>query len=311
MASHEEFPLRIESVPAASAGERRAEDSVPPAQAQGWQLVYVRTGTVEERCNDKRVVLRAGGILLHQPEETFAMRSMGEIPPEVLRVDFFCSGAAMDRFRGMVFHAEPGEQHDLNWLMKEVAELYDPPAVPGERPTLREEVPFGAQQQLAIHLENLLILLARRCKRPRKPTLRVRRERRQTALVESARAYFAQNLTHEVKVEEVCAAVGCTRTQLQQAFRARLRHTAMEEFAAMRLEYAAQLLARGLTPGEVASQLGYCSGAYFSQKFRAATGNTPSAYRRMQQGLPARRKNRQQKDKEAPKTSIPETDQKK
>ena len=77
------------------------------------------------------------------------------------------------------------------------------------------------------------------------------------------------------------------------------------------LEYAAQLLARGATPGEVAAQLGYCSGAYFSQKFHSATGNTPSAYRRMQQGLPARRQNKQQKDKEAPKTSIPEPDQKK
>lgn len=311
MAFQEDFPLRIEAVTAASARERRPEDSIAAASTQGWQLVYVRAGTVEERCNDKRVVLRAGGILLHQPEEIFAMRGMGEIPPEVLRMDFYCSGAAMDRFRGMVFHAEPAEQHDLNWLMKEVTELYDPPAEPGDRPVPKEEVPFGARQQLAIHLENLLILLARRCKRPRKPTLRVRRERRQAALVEAARAYFAQNLTHEMKVEEVCTAVGCTRTQLQQAFRARLRHTAMEEFAAMRLDYAAQLLARGSTPGEVAAQLGYCSGAYFSQKFHAATGNTPSAYRRMQQGLPARRQNRQQKDKEEPKTSIPETDQKK
>lgn len=311
MASNEEFPLRVESITAAWAGERRAGEDIPAVQTQGWQLVYVRSGTIEERCNDRRVLLRAGGILLHQPEEVFSMRGVGEIPPEVLRLDFFCSGAAMDRFRGAVFHVDPGEQHDLNWLMKAVGELYEPPVAPGEKPNPREEVPFGARQQLVIHLENLLILLARRCKRPRKPTLRARRERRQNALVEAARAYFAQNLTREVKVDEVCQAVGCTRTQLQQAFRTRLRHTAMEEFAAMRLEYAAQLLARGATPGEVAAQMGYCSGAYFSQKFRAATGNTPSAYRRMQQGLPARRQNRQQKDKEAPKTSIPESDQKK
>lgn len=311
MAVNEAFPLRVDAVTTAWAGERRLEDSIAAVQTQGWQLVYVRSGSIEERCNDKVVLLRAGGILLHQPEETFAMRSIGEIPPEVLRMDFFCSSSIMDRFRGAVFHAEPAEQHDLNWLMKATQELYDPPPVPGDKPIQKEDVPFGACQQVAIHLENLLILLARRCKRPRKPTSRVRRERRQLALIEAARAYFAQNLTHEVKVDEVCQAVGCTRTQLQQAFRSRLRHTAMEEFAAMRLEYAAQLLARGATPGEVAAQLGYCSGAYFSQKFHAATGNTPSAYRRMQQGLPARRQNRQQKDKEAPKTSIPETEQKK
>ena len=43
----------------------------------------------------------------------------------------------------------------------------------------------------------------------------------------------------------------------------------------MRLDYAAQLLARGDTPGEVAERMGYRSGAYFSQKFKEATGNTP------------------------------------
>ena len=134
--------------------------------------------------------------------------------------------------------------------------------------------------------------------------------RRQYVLVEDARAYFAANLTRELKVDEVCAALGCTRTQLQQAFRARLRRTAMEEFSAMRIEYAAQLLARGASPGEVAAQMGYCSGAYFSQRFRAATGHTPSAYRRIQQGLPARRQNRQQKGKPESKTPIAESPQK-
>ena len=108
----------------------------------------------------------------------------------------------------------------------------------------------------------------------------------------------------------MCAALGCTRPQLQQAFRARLRRTAMEEFSAMRIEYAAQLLARGASPGEVAAQMGYCSGAYFSQRFRAATGHTPSAYRRIQQGLPARRQNRQQKGKPESKTPIAESPQK-
>ena len=68
--------------------------------------------------------------------------------------------------------------------------------------------------------------------------------------------------------------------------------------------------AKGAYTGEVAAQMGYCSGAYFSQKFRAATGHTPSAYRRIQQGLPARRQNRQQKGKSESKTPIAETPQK-
>ena len=252
---NEDFPLRVDGVTAGWAAERRPEDVIPAARTDAWQLVYVRSGTIEERCDDRRVLLRAGGLLFHQPAETFGMRPVGEVPPDVLRLDFLCTQA--------------------------------------------------------IHLENLLILLARRYKRARKPGVRLRRERRQTALVDAARTYFAKNLERELRVDEVCEAIGCTRPQLQAAFRTRLRHTAMEEFSAMRLDYAAQLLARGDTPGEVAERMGYRSGAYFSQKFKEATGNTPSAYRRLQQGLPARRLNRQQKDKDESKTSIAETPPKK
>ena len=108
------FPLRVEAVPAARASEWRADDSFPPRQTQAWQLIYVRSGTIEERCDDRRVLLRAGGLLFHQPGEVFAMTTVGEVPPETLRIDFYCTGAAMDRFRGTILHAEPTEQHDLD-----------------------------------------------------------------------------------------------------------------------------------------------------------------------------------------------------
>ena len=39
----------------------------------------------------------------------------------------------------------------------------------GEPPTVKEDLPFGAMQQFIIHLENLLILLARRCRRTKRP----------------------------------------------------------------------------------------------------------------------------------------------
>ena len=242
------FPLRVEAIPAAHASEWRADDSFPPSETQAWQLVFVRSGTIEERCDARHVLLRAGGLLFHQPGEVFAMTTVGEVPPETLRIDFYCTGAAMDRFRGAMLHTEPAEQHDLNWLANAANELFDAAPVPGGRPVLKEELPFGAMQQFIIHLENLLILLARRCRRTKRPVARVRRERRQNALVEDARAYFAENLVHELKIDDICTALGCTRSQLQQAFRARLHRTAMEEFSAMRIEYAAQLLARGASP---------------------------------------------------------------
>ena len=50
------FPLRVESIPAAHASEWRADDSFPPSETQAWQMIYVRSGTIEERCDDRRVL---------------------------------------------------------------------------------------------------------------------------------------------------------------------------------------------------------------------------------------------------------------
>ena len=78
---NEDFPLRVDGVTAGWAAERRPEDVIPAARTDAWQLVYVRSGTIEERCDDRRVLLRAGGLLFHQPAETFGMRPVGEVPP--------------------------------------------------------------------------------------------------------------------------------------------------------------------------------------------------------------------------------------
>ena len=42
------FPLRVEAIPAAHASEWRADDSFPPSETQAWQLIFVRSGTIEE-----------------------------------------------------------------------------------------------------------------------------------------------------------------------------------------------------------------------------------------------------------------------
>ena len=79
---------------------------------------------------------------------------------------------------------------------------------------------------------------------------RVRRERRQTALVDAARAYFAENLERELRVDEVCEALGC-----YQAAVAGRRPSApgcaarpWRNFPPCGIDYAAQLLARGAIP---------------------------------------------------------------
>lgn len=279
------YPFPVEAIPNASLLEWRTGETLPPSQSERWQLVCVRDGIIEETCDDRVHLLRNGGILFHQPTERYAMRAIGELPPEVLRVEFDCSAPAMDLFRRRVLVANVAERSCLRSIFEAVQEVFADPPAPDMPAPLRGDAPFGAQQLLQVQLERLLLMLARRLLRTRKPSARSRHEQNQMALVEAVRVYFAQNISRSLTLEEVCQANDCGRVQLQQAFKARLKQAPMEYFERLRMEQAAVFLAQGYAPGRVAALLGFASAAYFSQRFKAVVGQSPRAYAKAPQPL--------------------------
>lgn len=275
-----QWPFRVDCVTAASLTEWRIGDELEPRPAGDWQLVYLRSGIVEESCDDRRVTLRPGHLLFHQPEEVHAMRAVGEVPPEVFRVEFRCEGSGMDIFRGRQLLTNAAERSCLRLMVDAAHEVFAPPAEPGEDPQLRAEPPYAAQELLTLYLAQLLCLTGRRLRRTRRPGPRARAEQNQAALVEGVRLYFAEHIDEPLTLEEVCRDNGCTRAALQQAFRARTHMGPMEAFSRMKAEQAGVLLAQGYGSGEVARMLGYSSQAWFSRRFTALTGQTPGQYRR-------------------------------
>ncbi len=280
MEPEKNFPLRVEQVFSAAVQEWRVGESRPPQQCENWQLVYVLGGMIEENADGKKTALRQGQLILHPAGRTVQMRAVGEIPPEVLRLDFWCPAPELLPLGGRLLRADLEEQVYLGRMAALIPEAFLPPEPGALAAAHRPDAAFGTLQELAIRLEMLLIALVRRTGAEHRATARVRRDKAQTALLENTRVWFAQHLTEELSVEQVCRALGCTRAMLQKTFRARTKSGAMEYFAAMKLARARELLAGGASPGEVAGMLGYSSGAYFSRCFKAATGTTPHAYQR-------------------------------
>lgn len=281
-AKREAPTLRVGKILLAAAAEWRTGATLAERVCEGWQLVYVLDGTVEETTDGKPQLLRTGRYLFHQPLECAAMRAVGEVPPEVMRLEFEADGTLLEQFRRRSAPASAAERNCLRLLAAAVRESWSLPAEPeaGDLPARRADPPLGAERLQALYLEEFLWLLARRLGRTRRPGPRVRAEQKQVALVEGARLYFAENIDRDPPLADVCRAVGCSAPQLQQAFRARTGRTVREYFARLKIEHAGALLAQGYTPGEVARMLGYASQSYFSQRFRALTGQTPTAYRR-------------------------------
>lgn len=156
----DEWPLRVTGIASAAESEWRIGQQTPERTCEGWLLVYVKSGMVEELCDTHRVLLRAGQILFHQPAELFAMRAVGEVPPEVFRMEFTADGSAMDSFRSCYMRLGNAEKSCLRQLAETVREVFQPCRMPARCPPAAAEIPFGGKELQTIYLAQLLYLLA-------------------------------------------------------------------------------------------------------------------------------------------------------
>jgi AraC family transcriptional regulator of adaptative response / methylphosphotriester-DNA alkyltransferase methyltransferase len=109
----------------------------------------------------------------------------------------------------------------------------------------------------------------------RSSTVRLR-----TSLFEEAVAIVSDEYERDLALDEIARRVASSRRQLQRAY-AEIGHTTFRShLTAVRMDAAAELLARGsLTVREVAQRVGYRQPAQFAKAFRRHHGVSPSTYR--------------------------------
>jgi AraC family transcriptional regulator of adaptative response / methylphosphotriester-DNA alkyltransferase methyltransferase len=112
------------------------------------------------------------------------------------------------------------------------------------------------------------------------PTQRPSTVRLRTSLFHEANAIVEREFASELSLDDIARRVASSRRQLQRAY-AEIGHTTFREhLTRVRMERAADLLARrGLTVREVAHRVGYRQPAQFAKAFRRHQGLAPSAFR--------------------------------
>ena len=97
--------------------------------------------------------------------------------------------------------------------------------------------------------------------------------------------YLKGNYQRDVRIEDVAAFVGLSRSQLFRVFQKVDGKSPREYLNTLRVEEAARLLkTTQLSMEEVAASSGFASVRRLGEMFRASTGTTPGAYRRASRG---------------------------
>ena len=101
-----------------------------------------------------------------------------------------------------------------------------------------------------------------------------------TSLFEEAVLIVEEEFASELSLDDIARRVASSRRQLQRAYAEIGNTTFRSHLTAVRMDAAAELLARGsLTVREVAHRVGYRQPAQFAKAFRRHHGVSPSSYR--------------------------------
>lgn len=94
-------------------------------------------------------------------------------------------------------------------------------------------------------------------------------------------AYLIQNLHTSLTLREMAAQAGLSESQFSHLFKQQTGHPPLAYFIHLKMQHACSLLAMTqLSIQEIAQEVGYSDGYYFSRLFKKVIGVSPSEYRR-------------------------------
>ena len=254
-----------------------------PGESHGfWEMCCVDNGTIEVDTRRRRHILFKGDAVFHQPGEFHSLRAHQGTAPNVLVISFACPSPAMAALASGILRINQHERTLMGRIIHEARQGFQPPL--NDPTTLRlvrgKSGPFGWEQIIRIHLEELLISLIRRIRietaepqppeNPRKIT-----ENTFGRVVK----YMTDNLNRNISVGDFCRAGGCSRSHLHNVFKMRSGRSVTEYHRRLRVEAAKRLIREGgRNFSEIANAMNYSTLQYFSRVFKRCVGMTPSQY---------------------------------
>lgn len=102
-----------------------------------------------------------------------------------------------------------------------------------------------------------------------------------TQLIEDVKSHFAERLSMQLSVQDICATFGVGQTALMKKFHAQTGMGLMEYFTDLKIRKAKeQIRTSSQSFTEISESLGFSSVNYFSKVFKQKTGMTPTEFSR-------------------------------
>ena len=264
--------------------EYMSDFSFPGESHDIWEFVCVDKGVIDVVAGEKRIPLKRGNIIFHQPGEFHNIITNGEVAPNLVVIGFECHSPCMKAFEGKILTVSETERELLARIIIEARNAFSGRMDdPYQEELVRNPSPlaFGAEQMIANYLEELIIHLYRRYfenpgqfKTRRQPEVHIKSDAYNRII-----RYMEEHIGERLSLDTICRDTLTGRSQLQKIFREAHGCGVIDYFSSMKIDTAKQLIRDNhLNFTEISDRLGYTSVHYFSRQFKKLTGMTPSEY---------------------------------
>ncbi len=253
-----------------------------------WEFIYVDKGAAQITGGQTSTILKKGEIAFHEPGEFHSVRTIGNIPPNLIVISFACTDKAMDFFRGRICTLTGTGRDLLANIIREARTCFDcrldDPYL--QNMPRKETEPVGAEQLILLYLMQFLIHLMRQetadhpdRKHPPQSPVISHKHKEDEAMLNQITNYMMEHIDTKLTIEEICRENLIGRSQLQRMIKENYDCGVIEYFSFLKIETAKALIrTHKMNMTQVAIHLGYTSIHYFSHQFKKITGMSPTEY---------------------------------
>lgn len=240
-----------------------------------WELVYADKKSLLLTAGDREIILEAGHLFIHKPDEFHTLRCHDSAANSVI-FSFDSKCPELYDIAGQVITCDAEARRLLGNIISEASSVFSTPL--GEMSSSEliksDEKTYGGEQLIKVYIEQLLILLIRGKNMP------IRQTRYENSkLLEQICEYLENNVENKIHFEDILIHFNISASVVKKIFRENMDCGIMEYFNRLKVETAKQLIREQCYNfTEIADKLSFNTSQYFTTVFRRVTGMTPSEY---------------------------------
>lgn len=245
-----------------------------------WEFVFVDKGQLLVTAGEERILLKAGEIIFHMPNEFHALSAYDNTMPNYIVISFETDSEQMKHFCNRIISLTDEQEECLHKIICYCEDAIGETDTPEQRLDAKKDSTSPVVRQLIKNkIEELLLSLIEQNNAfsiQSHSLTQIQRDDK-VPMYKLIIDYVNEHICEQITLAELSHMVGFCITHMEKVFRLEMGCSIIQYINEQKMLKAKQMLeTKKYTVKEVAINIGCCTPQYFARQFKKKFGMTPT-----------------------------------